>query len=110
MMSNNTYIVYNEIGKPYASVVAETGKIEPGEQFLGLCLLTGSVFLSTDQNRKSMVVKKIRHIEHLDTTDRFKKSPIHDKNRIIDELDKLNPSEMNEVVELLNKLNQNKDE
>ena len=39
-------------------------------------------------------------------TDKFKKSPIHDKKAIIEMMDKLTPEKMIKVVEFLKELNQ----
>jgi len=39
-------------------------------------------------------------------TDKFKKSPIHDKKAIIKMMDKLTPKKMIKVVEFLKELNQ----
>lgn len=44
----------------------------------------------------------------METSDNFKNSPVHDKKRILAELDKLTPSEMIQVAELLIELNKNK--
>lgn len=41
------------------------------------------------------------------TSVNFKGSPLHDKQRIIEELDDLNPSDMSKVVELIDELKKN---